>query len=138
MIQSVDSLKLSESYRQGSRSGRIEQLIVFFKYILPAEESKFGFSITEVEEMLVDREFGLLKNVTICGVMGMATFTDNSDIVRGEFRQLRKISNIFAKKVLYSNNRFTEISMGMSDDFKIAIEEGSTILRIGSMIFGER
>jgi len=137
MIHSVDSLKLLRVINR--EAAAVDRKIDCLLQIhIASEESKFGFNITEVEEMLADREFSLLKNVTICGVMGMATFTENSDIVRGEFIQLRKNFEYLREKYFASNERFTEISMGMSDDFKIAIEEGSTILRIGSKIFGER
>ena len=88
--------------------------------------------------MLESSEFMKLENISVCGVMGMATFTDDMNHVRNEFRNLKAIFDSFRIKYFQNNPEFCEISMGMSDDYTIAVEEGSTIVRIGSKIFGER
>jgi len=87
---------------------------------------------------LNSEEFKSLENINIVGVMGMATFTDNQDQVRSEFKQLKKNYDDLKSEFFQEKNDFTEISMGMSGDYKIAIEEGSTMVRVGSSIFGAR
>ena len=83
-------------------------------------------------------EFAQMKNVTIVGVMGMATFTEDDQLVRREFRSLKSYFDIIKDQYFRESDHFKEISMGMSGDYKIAIEEGSTIIRVGSAIFGQR
>lgn len=137
MIQSVDSFKLLKIInREAGLAGR--KIDCLLQIHIATEETKFGFDMTELEEMLSHPEFVLLKNITVCGVMGMATFTDDVDLIRSEFRQLRKNFEYLRNKYFSVSDRFKEISMGMSGDYRIAVEEGSTILRIGSRIFGER
>ncbi|MDZ4752520.1 MAG: YggS family pyridoxal phosphate-dependent enzyme [Flavobacteriales bacterium] len=99
------------------------------------EETKHGLSESEALEIANDTSIAELKNVKICGVMAMATFTDNRDQIRKEFVQVKKTFDTL--KVLFGES-FREISMGMSSDWDIAIEEGSTMIRVGSAIFGER
>ena len=94
------------------------------------EETKFGFSEQEITKI----EFNKYPSLNICGLMGMASFTDDNTQVRNEFRQLHSLFNILKK----AHPQFTILSMGMSGDYKIAIEEGSTMIRVGSLIFGER
>ena len=137
MIHSVDSFKLLEIINDGA--GKINRIIdCLLQFHIASEETKYGFSMDEVTEMVNSSEFRLLKAVRICGVMGMATFTENEEQVRNEFRYLagcfRKLKNSYFAR----DDHFREISMGMSGDYIIAIEEGSTIIRIGSIIFGER
>jgi len=137
LIHSVDSFKLisvinKEAVKAGSKVNCLLQ------FHIAREETKSGFSFEEAERMLNTSEFRTLNNVIIAGVMGMATFTDDMNIVRNEFRTLRKYFNILRDRYFKDNPQFTEISMGMSGDFRIAIEEGSTIIRIGTLIFGER
>lgn len=137
MIQSVDSFRLLTTINDEARKiNRTENCLL--QLHIAREETKFGFSFTEVAEMLDDSAFKTLDSVRICGVMGMATFTDDETTVRDEFRYL---AECFRKiKTAYFPNEpgFKEISMGMSGDFAIAISEGSTMVRIGSLIFGER
>jgi uncharacterized pyridoxal phosphate-containing UPF0001 family protein len=102
------------------------------------EESKFGLDEEELNEILNSIEFYDLENINISGLMGMATFTDNSTVVRQEFRYLNNLFNKIKAEYFRDSNTFKELSMGMSDDYKIAIEEGSTIIRVGTYIFGER
>jgi pyridoxal phosphate enzyme (YggS family) len=137
MIQSVDTFKLLKVINgEAKEVNRIVDCLLQFH--IAKEETKFGFSMDEVVGMIESPEFRLLDSVRICGVMGMATFTVNSDQVREEFRDLTGCFRTLKEKYFTENKYFTEISMGMSGDFRIAIEEGSTMVRIGSIIFGER
>jgi pyridoxal phosphate enzyme (YggS family) len=137
MIQSVDTFKLLKVINgEAKEVNRIVDCLLQFH--IAKEETKFGFSMDEVVGMTESPEFRLLDSVRICGVMGMATFTVNSDQVREEFRDLTGCFRTLKEKYFTENKYFTEISMGMSGDFRIAIEEGSTMVRIGSIIFGER
>ncbi len=88
--------------------------------------------------MLESKDFVALNNVKITGVMGMATYTDNENRIRSEFKELRNMFNILKKDYFSNSESFSEISMGMSDDYPIAVQEGSTMIRVGSKIFGER
>lgn len=137
MIESVDSYRLLRVIdAEAAKSGRMINCLL--QIHIAEEETKFGFSMNEMREMLEDNDFKFLKNVTLCGVMGMATFTANKEKVRNEFRYLSKCFNDLKNDYFRDNKHFKEISMGMSGDFEIAIGEGSTIVRIGSLIFGER
>ncbi len=137
LIHGVDSFKLlSEINKQGLNNDRVIDCLLQFH--IANEETKFGFSYEEVEELLDDPLFFELKNVRIVGVMGMATFTENSEQISNEFNLL---ATYFAK--LSSNqfkfaDYFKEISMGMSGDYQLAVEAGSTMVRVGSAIFGSR
>jgi len=137
MIQSVDSFKLLKTIN--SEALKINQQIDCLLQIhIAEEETKFGFSMKELDEMTDSHEFANLKNVRICGIMGMATFTDNTGQVRKEFSYLVKCFNSLKNRYFAEVPEFREISMGMSGDYNIAIQEGSTIVRIGNLIFGER
>lgn len=137
MIESVDSLKLlAEINRQAEKAGSIINCLLQFH--IAEEESKFGLNHEEARQMLCDPMIPHLKNIIIAGVMGMATFTDDMAQVRKEFRQLRQTFEWLKSDFFPTDDRFREISMGMSGDYMVAIEEGSTIVRIGSLIFGER
>jgi PLP dependent protein len=136
MIQSVDSLRLIEMInREAEKAGIIVKCLLQFH--IASEETKFGFNLEEARAALKSvKERN--ANLRICGVMGMATFTDDKDVVRDEFRYLAKCYNQLKSEYFPDDPCFNEISMGMSGDYKIAIEEGATIIRIGSLIFGER
>lgn len=137
MIHSVDSFRLLTAIDE--EAGKIKrQIDCLIQFHIAREETKYGFSFKEADEMMGTDEFRNLKNVRICGVMGMATFTDDTSVVRSEFRDLA--THFKSLKDKYSNRLpyFRELSMGMSGDFLTAIEEGSTMVRIGSIIFGER
>jgi len=137
MIESVDSFKLLKVISgEAMKCGRIIDCLLQFH--IAREETKSGFSLAEAEEMLRTEEFRQLQEVRVCGVMGMATFTDDSALVRNEFRSLSDYFNRLKKAYFSDQPSFKEISMGMSGDFRIAVEEGSTMIRIGSIIFGER
>ncbi len=137
MIESVDSFKLLKVISgEAMKCGRIIDCLLQFH--IAREETKSGFSLAEAEEMLRTEEFRQLQEVRVCGVMGMATFTDDSALVRNEFRSLSDYFNRLKKAYFSDQPSFKEISMGMSGDFRIAVEEGSTMIRIGSIIFGSR
>lgn len=132
LIQSVDSLKLlREINKQAEKVNRVADCLL--QVHIAQEETKFGFD----EQALMDAndsEFHGLKNVRIIGLMGMASLTDDMNKVRKEFQSLKDIF----KRLQSKDNRLTTLSMGMSADYKIAIEEGSNMIRIGSLVFGER
>ncbi|MDK2910802.1 MAG: dependent protein [Bacteroidales bacterium] len=137
LIHSVDSLKLLvEINKEALKHNRIISCLLQFH--IAKEETKFGLDYEEACELLESNEYQLFKNIRLCGVMGMATFTDNSELIRREFKQLRSYFEQIKKAYFPLNDHFKEISMGMSNDYPIAIEEGSTIIRVGSAIFGER
>lgn len=137
MIQSVDSFRLLKTINDEARkTGRTVNCLL--QLHIAKEETKFGFSIQEVTEMLRDSSVRTLESIKICGVMGMATFTNDKDMVRAEFRYLADCFRKLKTDYFPGNPDFKEISMGMSGDFAIAISEGSTMVRIGSLIFGER
>jgi hypothetical protein len=137
MIHSVDSLKLlQEINRQAQKHNRIIDCLLQFH--IATEETKFGLDEAEAEALLVSPEYSTMHNIRICGVMGMATFTENPEQVRAEFRHLKSIFHRLKTRFFANEASFREISMGMSGDWEIALEEGSTLVRIGSLIFGAR
>jgi pyridoxal phosphate enzyme (YggS family) len=136
-IQSVDSLRLLEEInRQAQKYNR--SINVLLQIHIAREAHKFGFLYGEVEKLLEEKAFDALQNIRITGLMGLATFTDNAQQIRHEFHGLNaffmKIKSIYFADAHF----FNELSIGMSDDYLIAIEEGSTMVRIGSRIFGQR
>lgn len=137
MIHGVDSYKLLvEINKQAAKAERtIDCLLQIY---IAQEETKFGFSTDECKEILESSDWKTLKNIRLCGVMGMASNTDDNEQIRKEFRTLSDLFNEL--KVTYFNDSdyFKEISMGMSHDYDIAIDEGSSLIRVGSRIFGER
>lgn len=137
MIQSVDSFRLlREINKEALKNNRVISCLLQFH--IAKEEAKYGFSIEEAFDMLNDQSFYDLSNVKICGVMGMATFTNDKHQIKSEFKSLLGYSNTLKSKYFSGQPSFCDISMGMSDDYQIAIDEGSTIVRIGSGIFGGR
>lgn len=137
MIHGVDSFRVLKTINnEALKNNRIIPCLLQFH--IADEATKFGFSEEEAYEMLDSSEFKELKNITISGVMGMATFKEDKGQVRDEFRMLKRIFDTLKKDYFKKHKGFREISMGMSDDYKIALEEGSTIVRIGSIIFGAR
>jgi len=137
MIHSADSFRLLKTINhEGSLINRVVDTLL--QIHIAEEETKFGFSIDEIHEMISSEDFSKLNFVRICGVMGMATFTDDSDRIRNEFRYLAQCFSNLKRDYFADKPEFGEISMGMSGDYQIAIGEGSTIVRIGSLIFGER
>jgi pyridoxal phosphate enzyme (YggS family) len=132
LIHAVDSLKLlKEINKQAKKRERIIDCLLQIK--IAKEESKFGMTETEALQILTSEVFQEMKNVKIIGVMGMATFTDNEEQIISEFQKLKSFYEAHKEKY-----QFTEISMGMSGDYQLAIAQGSTMIRVGSAIFGER
>ena len=137
MIQSVDSFKLLKTIN--SEASKINRVVDCLLQIhIASEETKYGFSMKELFEMAESQEFMNIKHVRICGVMGMATFTSDTGQVSKEFSYLADCFNSLKNRYFAGSHHFKEISMGMSGDYEIALKEGSTIIRIGSIIFGER
>jgi len=137
MIHSVDSLRLlAEIDKQAAKANRTIDCLLQFH--IAQEETKFGFDETEALALLQSPEFQQMKHVRLCGVMGMASFSDDKTLVRSEFRHLQEIFQQLKKDFFPNDPYFREISMGMSGDWEIAVEEGSTMVRIGSLLFGER
>jgi PLP dependent protein len=137
LIQSVDSLKLLSAIN--SEALKISRVVdVLLQVHIAEEETKFGFNREEIEEMMASPELADLKFIRICGVMGMATFISDPLQVQMEFRSLIDLFNDLKMRYFYADEHFREISMGMSGDYEIAVKEGSTMIRVGSLIFGER
>jgi len=137
MIQSVDTFKLLKII--DLETAKIRRVVDCLLQIhIAEEETKFGFDMNEIEEMIRSEEFRNLNYIRICGVMGMATFTEESARIQKEFRYLSECFNKLKEGYFKEAPYFKEISAGMSGDFKIAIIEGSTMVRIGSLIFGVR
>lgn len=137
LIHAVDSIEvLKEVDKQAKKQNRIINCLLQFK--IAQEETKYGFNIENAEAILQSTDFQLLANVNIIGVMGMATFTEDETQVRQEFQNLKNIFQNLKSNYFIDNQEFKEISMGMSDDYKIAVEMGSTMVRIGTLLFGAR
>lgn len=136
LIHGVDSFKLlKEINKQGVKNKR--RIPCLIQFHIAQEESKFGFDMDEVLSMLSTSEYTQLTQVEFRGVMGMATFTDNKEQLRTEFAYLKRCFDELHSSY-FRDETFNTISMGMSGDYKIAIQEGSTMVRIGSSIFGGR
>ena len=136
-IHSIDSLKLLATInKQAQKNDRV--ISVLLQFHIAEEETKYGLDLAEAKALLDSQEFAEMKNVSVCGVMGMATFTDDLVQVRKEFQQLKKIFQQLKSSHFNSDPIFKEISMGMSGDYEIAVEEGSTMVRIGTLLFGNR
>ncbi len=137
LLHSVDSTKLAKEINK--EAIKINKIIPCLIQIhIAKEETKFGFSETEVSSFLENSEIKELTHIKFIGLMGMATYTSDYNIIRNEFNNLRKLFELIKKSYFSDDLSFKELSMGMSNDFQIAIEEGSTMIRIGSLIFGER
>lgn len=136
LIHGVDSFKtLKEINKQALKHNRVINCLLEVK--IASEETKFGLSFDEVEQLLKSEELKNLKNINIQGLMGMASFTENNEIIRAEFKTLKTLFDSLQKYKSFNVNP-TILSMGMSGDYKIAIEEDSTMIRVGSAIFGSR
>ncbi|MEY3417712.1 MAG: hypothetical protein RL060_1824 [Bacteroidota bacterium] len=134
MIHSVDSLDLlQEINKQAKKNNRIISCLL--QIFIATEETKFGLNEAEAEAILASEEIKTLENIKIVGLMGMASNTDNQIQVRKEFQSLKRISDTLSTQFHAVNIDLSEISMGMSGDYAIAIEEGSTLIRVGSALF---
>jgi hypothetical protein len=137
MIHSVDSYRLLKAI--DSEASKIDRVVdCLLQFHIAQEETKFGFSMNEAVEMMESDSYRQIGSARVCGVMGMATFTDDMDVVRNEFRNLSGYFEELKEKYFKKIPSFRELSMGMSGDFNTAIEQGSTVVRIGSIIFGAR
>lgn len=137
LIHAIDSLSLLEAVnKEAVKNNRVIDCLLQFH--IAQEDTKFGLDVEEAKALLESDSFKDLKNVNIVGVMGMATFTDDAAQVRNEFKNLKNIFDTLKENYFADKDSFKEISMGMSDDYPIAIEEGATMVRVGSKIFGAR
>jgi len=136
LIHGIDSFKLlKEVNKQGTKINRV--IDVLLQVHIALEETKFGFSEDELLNTNVEHELHELNNVRVTGLMGMASFTDDMNQVRSEFKTLKNIFNKHAQ-LKTKNYKLKTLSMGMSADYKIALEEGSNMIRVGSLLFGKR
>lgn len=137
MIHSIDSLKLLEAVNhEAQKNNRVIPCLLQFH--IAEECTKFGLSFKDAQDLLQSESYKSMQNIFIAGVMGMGTNVDNDDQTRAEFIHLKSIFDDLRKEFFENDPRFKEISMGMSDDYRIAVEQGSTMVRIGSSIFGVR
>lgn len=137
LIHSIDTANLLEAVnKEAKKHGRVVDCLLQFHIAL--EETKFGLDLDEARQLLDSEAFKQMENVRICGVMGMGTFTDDMEEVRKEFKHLKGIFDTLKNEYFAGQEQFKEISMGMSEDYPIAIEEGATLIRVGSKIFGPR
>lgn len=137
MIHAVDSLKLlKEIDKEAKKNNRIIDCLLQFH--IAQEDTKFGLDFDEASDLLKSDEYLAMENVRIVGLMGMASFTDNTEQIENEFRTLYNYFQIIKSHYFKFNPDFKEISMGMSGDYQLAVAEGSTMVRVGSSIFGER
>lgn len=133
LIHGIDKPKyLKEVNKRAKKAGRVQEVLL--QIHIAEEETKFGMDADEVKKLLTSNELDLYENVKVVGLMGMATFTQDRDKVRNEFKTLFQLFQSLQK----DHHHLQHLSMGMSGDFDIAIEEGSNMVRIGSAIFGER
>lgn len=137
LIHSVESLNLLiEINKQAQKVNRIQDVLLQFH--IGEEDTKFGMTLEEATEILNSEIAKNLKNIRVCGVMGMASFTSAQNQISQEFKNLYEIFKQLQKEFFQGQNHFKEISMGMSGDYQLAIEQGSTMVRVGSKIFGGR
>lgn len=135
LIHSVDNLALLQTINKEAAKNK-RKISVLVQVKIATEETKFGSSETELNSLIAESFH--LENITVCGVMGMATFTDDMDQVRQEFKSLKSTFDRLKSQYYASKDWFKEVSMGMSGDYKIALDEGSTMIRVGSLLFGAR
>lgn len=136
-IQSVDSLKiLKEIDKQAAKCERVIDCLLEFS--IAENDTKFGFDLDEVRDLLKSESYQSMQNIRVCGVMGMGSFSDDMNRSRREYKKLKDIFDQLKTEFFASDASFKEVSMGMSADYQIAIEEGSTMVRIGTDIFGAR
>ena len=137
LIHGIDSYKLlAEVDKQAAKAGR--RVNCLLQLHIAREETKFGFSCDECRQMLAEGQWRQLQHIRLCGLMGMATNTDNVEQIKEEFRSLSDFFREVKSTWFADDDAFCELSMGMSHDYHEAIAEGSTLVRVGSKIFGER
>lgn len=137
LIHSIDTLQLLQAVdKEAAKNDRVVDCLLQFH--IATEETKFGLSLEEAEALLESDTFAQLHHVRIVGVMGMATNTEDRDLIRREFHTLKQYADQLREQFFSHHPEFCEISMGMSGDYDIAMEEGATLVRVGSAIFGAR
>lgn len=137
LIHSIDSFKLLSVINREAQ--KVDRMInVLLQVHIASEETKFGFSGEEVVQLLSSDEYKELSDIKVTGLMGMATFTRDEQTIRQEFRYLSSVFNRIKDSFFREDPEFCELSMGMSGDYLLAIDEGSTMIRIGTIVFGER
>lgn len=137
MIHSVDSLKLLNKIQ--TESQKINRVVpCLIQVHIAMEDSKFGFAPEEVEELFQHLQMEDYPNVRFCGLMGMASFVDDDQQVTNEFRLLKNLFDKLRAEYMADNPDFQEISMGMTGDYKLAVSQGSTMIRVGTLLFGSR
>lgn len=137
LVQSVDSLKLlQEIDKQAAKNNRIINCLL--QVYIASEETKFGLDETELETLLSSSEYRKLQNIRICGLMGMATNTDDETQIENEFANLKRIFGSIQARYFTHAPYFCELSMGMSSDYHLALKHGATLVRVGSILFGSR
>ncbi|GAB2978752.1 YggS family pyridoxal phosphate-dependent enzyme [Mucilaginibacter puniceus] len=137
LIQSVDSLKLlQEINKQAEKNNRVIDCLL--QIYIADEDTKFGLGFDEAIELLRSEEYTALKNIRICGLMGIATNTDNEKQIKEEYYELKMFFDGIKASFFRKEPSFSILSMGMSGDYKLAIEQGSNMVRVGSTIFGGR
>ncbi|MCX6282594.1 MAG: YggS family pyridoxal phosphate-dependent enzyme [Bacteroidetes bacterium] len=137
MIHSIDSLRLlKEVEKEAKKIGRVIPCLL--QMHIAAEETKFGLDFDEAIQLLDSPDYKAMTQVSLRGLMGMATYTNEENIIRKEFRELKESFTKIKAAYFASDDNFCELSMGMSGDYTLAIEEGSTMVRVGTAVFGER
>lgn len=137
LIHAVDSMKLLKAInKEAKKNNRVIDCLL--QFYVAEEDTKWGMDLSDAREILQSEEFIVLENVRIVGVMGMATYTDDEDQIKKEFSEIKKGFGVLKAVFFQDKSWFKELSMGMSHDYNIAIEEGSTLVRIGTTIFGNR
>jgi pyridoxal phosphate enzyme (YggS family) len=137
LIHSIDSERLLDEVNiQAQKNNR--KIKILLQFYIAQEETKFGFDLVEIQELFFRKTPESFEFIEFCGVMGMASFTENKHQVQVEFQKLKQIFDQLKQTYFSENQSFSEISMGMSGDYLLAIEEGSTMVRVGSSLFGSR
>ena len=139
LIHSVDSLKvLSKINKESEKIGKITNCLIQIN--ISNEESKYGFSINEIKEIIINNDLNNFNSIVIKGLMGMASFSDDKLLIKNEFKNLKNLYELIKNNFESNNNNidFDTLSMGMSNDYTIALNEGSNMVRIGSLLFGKR
>lgn len=137
LIHSIDSANLLQAVnKEAAKHGVVVDCLL--QFFIATEETKFGMNLDEARQLLESDEFKAMQNVRICGVMGIGSLTDDKDQTNREFAHLKQIFDTLKADYFAANDEFKEISMGMSGDYQMAIAHGSTMVRVGSSIFGQR
>lgn len=137
LIHGVDSVKLLKEINKESKKLNVITRVLLQIHIAK-EETKFGFDSTDLFDMLKSDQLASMENIKLCGLMGMATFTEDQNLIIDEFKSLKNLFQKLKSNYPELGNDFCEMSMGMSNDYKLALQQGATMIRIGSSIFGER